>query len=320
MLNLSSFSVTVSGLASLLEFTYMQGWYSRLKYSYNPLLPRLMAIRSMEQSFQYLNEKCSLTLLYFRAIFINLKVSLPGCSPAHKWCSCWCYQAKMLGKQVLLISLSLSSLTEAAESLSFCHDIKCIRWFFSHCMVQLPPSARNSGVPYHQTCRSRTFSYPISLSLSCLSLLDTSLPPSLLLSLFPLLLRDFPSRLVHKWFSLICTWYSCHLLLTTLPPVVSYNQTHVNLVSFIPLYQGWIQGEGLCSEVQSFVETEHFAAKKQAITANRRHGLSILGVWPNILRAHFTCVFIVLPLPQILDPPLYTPLFYESAGWSQTRA
>ena len=35
----------------------------------------------------------------------------------------------MLGKQVLLISLSLSlsSLTEAAESLSFCHDIKCIR-------------------------------------------------------------------------------------------------------------------------------------------------------------------------------------------------
>ena len=64
------------------------------------------------------------------------------------------------------------------------------------------------------------------------SIPNISLPPSLLLSLFLLLLRVCPSRLVHKGFSLIYTRYSCHLLLITSPPVASYNQTHVNLVSF----------------------------------------------------------------------------------------
>ena len=54
----------------------------------------------------------------------------------------------------------------------------------------------------------------------------------------------------------------------------------------------------LCLKVQIFVEIEHFAARKQAIAANRRRGLSILGAWPKILRA------LCHPLLKILDPPL----------------
>ena len=53
----------------------------------------------------------------------------------------------------------------------------------------------------------------------------------------------------------------------------------------------------LCSEVQNFIEKEHFAARKQAIAANRWRSLSILGVWPNILCARFAHVFIV-PTPS----------------------
>ena len=52
---------------------------------------------------------------------------------------------------------------------------------------------------------------------------------------------------------------------------------------------------------------QHFTARKQAIAANRRRGLSILGVWLKFvcaLNMYFVRVFIVLPLPQILYPTL----------------
>ena len=83
----------------------------------------------------------------------------------------------------------------------------------------------------------------------------------------------------------------------------------------------FIKHTKLCLKVQIFVETEHFAARKQAIAANRRRGLSILGAWPKILRARVARVFIVPPPPQILDPSLYLNIISLSCGlfhWTHT--
>ena len=56
----------------------------------------------------------------------------------------------MLGKQVLLVSLSPLLLIEALFPSVIIQVHKMI--FLPHCRVQLPPAACNSGVSYHQTC------------------------------------------------------------------------------------------------------------------------------------------------------------------------
>ena len=76
-------------------------------------------------------------LLYFKAIFIKRhKVSLPGCyhinDAAADAIKLECY---IMHTEVLFPSVI----------------IKVHKVIVSHCMVQLPPAACNSGVPHHQT-------------------------------------------------------------------------------------------------------------------------------------------------------------------------